>query len=201
METTERPTVDELVERGLAMADRMGSCKAHQIGRPELVDELVSAARLGLVQAARSFNPDRGATFKTWAWSRIQGAIIDELRTIGRRGFGGVGKAARDGKALPDPLLFSKELAWLDEWHEPLTVEEIVPSPDLPVGWELEYEDEVEGLARRTGTRLDGDVIRCMYQWADTRKMKDTAKFLGVSESRISHLHARAAETLAEVLT
>jgi DNA-directed RNA polymerase specialized sigma subunit len=40
----------------------------------DLGDELVGAGMIGLVQAARSFNADSGATFATWAFFRIHGA-------------------------------------------------------------------------------------------------------------------------------
>jgi RNA polymerase sigma factor for flagellar operon FliA len=43
-------------------------------------DELVSAGTLGLMTALKSFEPDRGLAFSTFATPRIRGAILDELR-------------------------------------------------------------------------------------------------------------------------
>ena len=43
-------------------------------------DELVALANSGLAEAAQRFEPDRGAAFATFAWYRVQGAIIDGLR-------------------------------------------------------------------------------------------------------------------------
>ena len=43
-------------------------------------DDLSSAAMLGLAQAARSWDPDRGASFERHAATRIRGALLDELR-------------------------------------------------------------------------------------------------------------------------
>jgi RNA polymerase sigma factor for flagellar operon FliA len=43
-------------------------------------DELVSAGALGLMTALKSFEPDRGLAFSTFATPRIRGAILDELR-------------------------------------------------------------------------------------------------------------------------
>ena len=45
------------------------------------IDDLISAGTLGLVQAARSFDPTREASFKTYAYIRIRGAILDEFRS------------------------------------------------------------------------------------------------------------------------
>lgn len=43
-------------------------------------DELVSAGSLGLLQAMRGFDLERGLAFSTFAMRRIRGAILDELR-------------------------------------------------------------------------------------------------------------------------
>lgn len=43
-------------------------------------EDLVSAGTIGLIKAARDFDPNRDAEFKTYAYIRIRGAVIDELR-------------------------------------------------------------------------------------------------------------------------
>ena len=43
--------------------------------------DLVSAATVGLINAADRFDPDRGVLFKTFAEQHVRGAIIDELRS------------------------------------------------------------------------------------------------------------------------
>jgi RNA polymerase sigma factor FliA len=59
----------------------------HAIGRlvgrlPRGVDaeNLESAGILGLVEAANRFDPDRGVNFETFAYLRIRGAVVDEMR-------------------------------------------------------------------------------------------------------------------------
>lgn len=42
--------------------------------------DVESAAKLGLVQAARAFDPTRGIPFTTFAYYRIRGAVYDDLR-------------------------------------------------------------------------------------------------------------------------
>jgi RNA polymerase sigma factor for flagellar operon FliA len=44
-------------------------------------EDLISAGTMGLVKAARDFDPSRDAEFKTYAYIRVRGAIIDELRS------------------------------------------------------------------------------------------------------------------------
>ena len=43
-------------------------------------DDLHSAGIVGLVHAAGSFDPTRGSTFRTWAWTVVRGAVLDEMR-------------------------------------------------------------------------------------------------------------------------
>lgn len=45
------------------------------------VDDLASAGTFGLLDAIRSFNPDMGNKFQTYAAPRIRGAILDSLRS------------------------------------------------------------------------------------------------------------------------
>lgn len=46
------------------------------------LDELVAYGTTGLLEAARRFDPARGATFATFAYYRIRGAIYDGLREM-----------------------------------------------------------------------------------------------------------------------
>lgn len=44
------------------------------------VDDLIQAGMIGLIEAARQYKGDMGASFETFASFRIRGAMIDELR-------------------------------------------------------------------------------------------------------------------------
>ncbi len=44
------------------------------------MDELVALGNSGLAEAAQRFDPERGASFATFAWYRVNGAIVDGLR-------------------------------------------------------------------------------------------------------------------------
>jgi RNA polymerase sigma factor FliA len=53
-----------------------------RVGKPACVelDDLVQAGMIGLMEARQRFEPSHGATFVGYACSRIQGAMLDELR-------------------------------------------------------------------------------------------------------------------------
>jgi RNA polymerase sigma factor for flagellar operon FliA len=46
------------------------------------VDDLLSAGLVGLLQALRTFQAERGASFETFARFRVRGAVLDELRRM-----------------------------------------------------------------------------------------------------------------------
>ena len=54
------------------------------IGMPQNVefDDLVSYGSFGLLDAIEKFDPEREIKFKTYAMTRIRGAVFDELRSI-----------------------------------------------------------------------------------------------------------------------
>lgn len=55
---------------------------ARRLSTEALLDELVGAGALGLVQAVDSFDLRRGLAFSTYAVPRIRGAMLDELRRM-----------------------------------------------------------------------------------------------------------------------
>ena len=64
----------------LPMVKKIVSQVITYIKPPLSFEDMVSAGVLGLVRAARDFDPSQGAEFKTYAYIRIKGAILDELR-------------------------------------------------------------------------------------------------------------------------
>ena len=48
-------------------------------------EELVAMGQAGLVEAAARFDPAGGASFKTFAWYRVYGSIMDGLRRASNR--------------------------------------------------------------------------------------------------------------------
>src|SRR6476661_8534901 len=70
----------DLVRENLALVQYVTSEIAHRVPSHVNRGDLVSAGMLGLAQAARSFDPDRGIAFDRFASTRIRGALLDELR-------------------------------------------------------------------------------------------------------------------------
>lgn len=77
MDATERA---RLVERHLELAQRAARMIYPRVRSYVEFEELVALANVGLAEAAQRYAPERGASFNTFAWYRVQGAIIDGLR-------------------------------------------------------------------------------------------------------------------------
>ena len=69
-------------------------------------DDLLSCAHVALVEVARRFDPTAGASFATYALARLQGAVLDELRS-GDWASRSVRAAARRTDAAADALTIS----------------------------------------------------------------------------------------------
>lgn len=46
------------------------------------VEDVMQEARIGLIGAMDSFQPGRGAKFRTWAWTKIDGAVRNYLASL-----------------------------------------------------------------------------------------------------------------------
>src|SRR6202165_1899369 len=71
---------DQLVRQHLPLVQYVVSEAAHRVPSHVSRSDLVSAGMLGLAQAARSYDPERGIAFDRFASTRIRGALLDELR-------------------------------------------------------------------------------------------------------------------------
>lgn len=71
---------DDRILQYLPLVQRIVSQVTSYLQPPLSREDLISAGTIGLVKAARDFDPSRDAEFKTYAYIRIRGAVIDELR-------------------------------------------------------------------------------------------------------------------------
>jgi len=71
---------DEHIANYLPMVQKIVQRVVKYLRPPLSFEDLVSAGTIGLVKAARDYDPSHKAEFKTYAYIRIKGAILDELR-------------------------------------------------------------------------------------------------------------------------
>ena len=71
---------NERIINHLQMVSKIARQVISYLKPPLSFEDMVSAGTVGLVRAARDFDPAKGVEFKTYAYIRIKGAILDELR-------------------------------------------------------------------------------------------------------------------------
>jgi RNA polymerase sigma factor FliA len=211
-----------------ALARRLAASMPHSIDIGDLVQDGV----LGLMDAARRFDEDRGIKFETFAERRVRGAMIDALRREAwprgvrrvrreleaaretlRRELGHepsladlAAKVGSDEKRLGRTILrintieSTSPLSSGDHLDDTSLPAALVPSePESP---DSAYErTEVRERIRHAMATLPERERRLvsLYYFGDVT-MKQIGAELGVNESRVSQLHARAIQRLRAAL-
>lgn len=203
------------------------NCAAHIMRRlnlpAELHSELVSAAYLGLVEASQKYNPKKKAEFKSYAYLRIRGAIIDTVRDTSELST----QAYQYLKALEVAQELKQYELHEERAHpkvEPNEIEKLAKMFNYAskgaLAFRLIYEDREEEIAdnyvitknpeelleeKRIGILLkqliqklpaeERKIIRDYY-FHDKSFVEIAAQGEGSSKSWISRLHARALDRL-----
>jgi RNA polymerase sigma factor FliA len=215
--------VEALVTEHLALATFAVNAVAARISLPSHVsrDDLISCAHVALVEVARRFDPTAGASFATYALARLQGAVLDELRS-GDWASRSVRAAARRTDAAADALTISlgrpptreelaADLGMARSELESLQVDvhrAVIVSMDAetgPEGGSLDLPDTGESperaLLRGERAKYLQDAIRALPDRLDEviernffggESLTEIADGLGVTLSRVSQMRARA---------
>lgn len=71
-----------IIERYIPLVRRHAIRIRAKLPREIQLDDLISAGTVGLIDAIRNFDPDRGVKFETFCVPRVEGAMYDELRAM-----------------------------------------------------------------------------------------------------------------------
>lgn len=71
---------ERLIEEHLELVKRIAYHLLARLPAHTEIDDLMQAGMMGLLEAARNYDPSRGASFPTFAGFRIRGAMLDEVR-------------------------------------------------------------------------------------------------------------------------
>lgn len=75
-----RPVSNRQIVELLGLVPKIARRTVTYLKPPLSFEDLVAAGTVGLVKAAKDYDPSRQAEFKTYAYIRIRGAILDELK-------------------------------------------------------------------------------------------------------------------------
>ena len=215
--------VDALVTEHLPLAAFAVNAVAARISLPGHVsrEDLLSCAHVALVEVAKRFDPTAGASFSTYALARLQGAVLDELRS-GDWASRSVRAAARRSDAAADALTIALgRPPTREELAQSLGVDRseldnlqvdvhraVMISIDAETGGEgtsLDLPDTGESperaVLRTERARYLHEAIRALPDRLDEvvernffgdESLTDIAQDLGVTLSRVSQMRARA---------
>jgi RNA polymerase sigma factor FliA len=223
---------DHRIVAGLPFVESLARRMAASMPNSIDIGDLVQDGVLGLIDAAKRFDEDRGIKFETFAERRVRGAMIDALRKDAwprgvrrqRRELDAAREALRrelghepsmadlaarvgsDEKRLSRTIVrintieATSPLATGEHMDESSLPTVLVPSePDSP---HVAYEKaEIKGRVRAAIQSLpwrERKVIGLYYYGEVT--MKEIGAEIGVNESRVSQLHARAIRRLRDEL-
>ena len=215
-------TYAELVERHAPLVKRIARHLSARMPASVQLDDLVQSGMIGLLEAARKFDVDKGASFETFSGIRIRGAMLDEIR----RGDWGprsvyrssrrVSEAARTvearlGRDSRDAEVAAEMDISMDEYFKILkdlrgcrlfSFEEMFDSDEsrflrrshsnVPE-FDLEVARFRKALSTAIKTLSEREQLVLSLYYEKELNLKEIGNTLGVSESRVSQIHSQAA--------
>ncbi|MDA0666906.1 MAG: sigma-70 family RNA polymerase sigma factor [Planctomycetota bacterium] len=151
-------------------------------------DELYAAGMYGLMRAARSYDPTKGAGFKTYAYHRIRGSILDDLRRLDFLPRSMRDRARQNGEAAPSLVGIPTD----EDGHESLAAEQ--------ASAESEGSDMHDVLHREIDALPDKMRIVMSMYYREEMNMREIGEKLNLTESRVSQIHSNAVSRLRRVM-
>ena len=211
------PARDRLIAEHVDVARRIAMHVARRLPPWLHEEDVIAASMIGLTEAAERYDDKRGEPFVAFAEKRIRGAVLDELRrgdllprrkrVMARK----IGEAIRDlehrlCRAPEDEEIARAIGVPVEKYHEELeqlahiTFVEIfddVPADTtgafaLGPAIAVERAQLVERLNECLGRLPERDATVLSLYYVEELDYCEIGEILGVSESRVCQLHARA---------
>ena len=170
---------------------------------------------IGLLEASRTYDPTKGVDFEDFAYNRIRGAIIDEVRRMSSMPRSAIANLKQHGdaaQALANQLgrapreselaeFTGKDLKEFQregshaQWYETVSME-VVPDEALSVAAERSWEPETRVSESQTMDALQQAIeglsereklVLSLY-YSEGMNLKEIGAVIGVSESRVSQI-------------
>lgn len=213
---------DELIVKYLPLVHKIVNKIVTYLQPPLSKDDLVSAGTVGLVKAARDFDPSKDAEFKTYAYIRIRGAVIDELRSWSfapaniKRQFDQAQEISsqmlEEQGTVPDDADLAGRLGMTTEKmyrmfetararhflsihgadEESPMLGNLLSSGEAGVSDAIEMEELIEKMTRVIQELPEKQRRIVVMYYQKELTMKQIAEVLEITESRVSQLHAAA---------
>lgn len=151
-------------------------------------EELYAAGMFGLMRAARSYDETQGAQFKTYAYHRVRGAILDDLRRMDFLPRSIRDKAKATGEDAPAIVALPTD----EDGHVGIGASEATDT--------VEHNEMLETMHAAIDTLPEKMKFVMSMYYRDNMKMCEIGVRLKITESRVSQIHANAVLRLRRML-
>ena len=212
---------DQLFEENIALVNTIARHIGSRLPHGKSVEDLIQVGLIGLLEAVRSYEPQPGVEFKTYANIRIRGAILDELRretwvprSVQQKSRQ-VTNAIHDVESRIGRVATDKEIAQelqipLDEYREMLetvascslfslddeTILQKSGSDEDEVFNQIHYDALKSQLAELIGQLPEQEKLAVALYYDYGLNLREIGEVLDVSESRACQIHAQAMSRL-----
>ena len=217
---------DNLVERHVPLVKRIAYHLLGRLPAEVQVDDLIQAGVVGLLEAARHYDPAQGASFETYAGIRIRGAMLDEVRRYDwtprsvHRNARRVSEAihavesrtgcAAQAQEIADEMgvtleiyqqiisdtVCSRVLSFEDLGEPDEQGESRIPGHEPDPYHALQEDDFRLALAREIDRLPEREKLLLSLYYDEELNLREIGAVLGVTESRVSQLHGQALNRL-----
>ncbi len=213
MTTSGKAATPELIHSCQGLV-RSLAWKIHQkVPRSVELDDLIGFGQVGLAEAARDYDQNRGVQFTTYAYYRVRGAILDGLSTMAwfsRADYarGRYERAANDLLETAPGDQAGDDVGWFGQTARSLSMTYIMtqwagdsggPEPVDPHSPSEDAEEsELKVALRMLVDELpeqESTLIKGIY--FEGLSIKEAGERIGISKAWASRLHARTLHSLA----
>jgi len=218
----EQSDQDRLVTQHVSLVKRIAYHLVSRLPPSVQVEDLIQAGMIGLLEAAKNYNPSQGASFETYAGIRIRGAMLDEIRRSDwtprsvHRKVRMVAEAVRGienvkGRDARDTEVAEVLGLTLEEYHAILQDAagcRVFSYDDPNIGGAdsegagpgsqagplemLQHEDFQGCLAEAISGLPERERLVMSLYYDEELNLREIGEILGVSESRVCQIHGQA---------
>lgn len=212
------------IERHAPLVKRIAHHLLGRLPASVVLDDLIQAGMIGLLEAVRKYDGSRGASFETYAGIRIRGAMLDEVRRQDwaprsvYRDMRRISQAIRQlenalGRPARDHEIAERVGMSLDDYFQVLqdNLSTRLFSFEHLLSEDVDMEDAegggepYEGLSRQAMQSALAEAIRALPErealvlslyYDEELNLKEVGQVIGVSESRVCQIHSQAVARL-----
>lgn len=219
---TQKERLDQLILDHLSLVRHLVGKLVAELPPGVDVENLESAGVLGLVEAAHRFDSERGVQFKTYAYTRIRGAVLDELRRncpLPQHMLQQMARIRQAYEELPPPVttyalavatgmseaevadcLAAIRMTRLISWEEHgELVGTRLDDPQRP-DWLVEKKEQKQLLTEALQALDERERLIVTLYYLEDLRLKEIGEVLTLSESRVSRLLSAALFHLGEYM-